>query len=216
MKGYIHRIFLIVLLAPLASIHAQDDFDKKLVTNLFLLEPEFQRLIANDVGDLSDGFSFSLRKICDGLLEGDCYVIEDFHISKDSTIEKHLNDERLVIVIDDHVPYRLKGFYFNDFPLYFKHCCEQRANQSVKEILSSLKCNCEEEDIQIDFDCLYKAFRSKELNYDEHPCVESALHKLNVYVEWGFNGKYCTKKGGEPIGYRGTRNYKEKTSRKRK
>lgn len=209
------KIFLLwVLLLPSAIVYAQNEFDKKLATNLLLLEPELQRLITDKEGEISDDFSFSMRKICKGLLDGECYIIEDFHIGMDSTIEKHLNNERLILVIDNHVPYRLKGFYFNDFPLYFKHCCEQRESQSVKEILSSLMFSCDEEDVQIDFECLYKAFRSKELNYDEHPCLESALHKLNVYIEWGVNDKYCVKKGGEPIGYRGTKNYTRKAPHK--
>lgn len=153
-------------------------------------------------------FDFKMKKI--GIADyGDIayYLIDSFKIVDTNVTKENIAlNGKYIVAMDGNMVYRIKGFSINDFPFLLKRYLEIDENSSVVEILDFLDVNYNYDDeLYIDFECLYEAFRVKEINYDKHPCLESVLHSQNVSVVMGYNNKVWVKKGGEPLGYRGSK-----------
>lgn len=190
-----------------------------LIKNAFLIE---SRIVNNHDCTLEDYYnSFSFKTFELGNNKYDLrgknfFLIDSFKVYNERIVNKNnLKDSAYIVVIEDCRLYRLKGFSYNDFPFLLKSYLEENEDYSVREIIDELNDSYNlENKMYIDFECLYEAFRAKEINYDVYPCMESYPISQDICVQTGFNERVCVKKGGEPIGYRGTK-YKKSKYRKR-
>ncbi|MBR2262627.1 MAG: hypothetical protein IJ916_13130 [Paludibacteraceae bacterium] len=222
MKSICSIILLLVFMFPFQNTSGQEITREVLIKNLFLMEPWIIKSQEEkfDLQEFYNAFDFKIFEIGDdswckimGLEK--YYVLDSFKVSNTDLIrEEFLKDSVYIVAINGRKVYRLKGFSCNDFPFLMKFYLEENEKYSVKEILQDLnRCYNTNSNIYIDFECLYEAFRSKEINYDKFPCLESYPHSKNICVQIGYNEKVCVKSGGESIGYRGTK-YKKSKYRK--
>lgn len=210
---YSYRYMLIACCILSATAYGRVSVDKyMLVKNLLMMEP----YITNDTISVVDFYSFFDFKltIIEEDLVGDedakitYYVLDSFEVKNKKIInEDILKNKEYVIAIEGNMVYRIKGFSVNDFPFLLKRYLESNLNQgkSVNDVIANMNATCNFWSEYVDFDCLYDAFRSKEINYDKHPCLESVWHKQNVYFVRGYNNTVWLKRGGEPLGYRKTK-----------
>lgn len=213
-----NKKFLVILLflyySLSSAVFSQVLIDKEvIVKNLFMMEPEItcanKAVSATDFYNLLD---FKMNRFGLGGYEDiTYYMLDSFNVKDKKIINSDIFiDREYVVAIEGNMAYRIKGFSVNDFPFLFKRCLEIDSDNSVNEILDFLDCCYNTSDsIHIDFDCLYAAFRSKEINYDKYPCLESVRHSQDVSIVMGYNNKVWRKVGGEPLGYRGTKLHKK-------
>lgn len=187
-----------------------------LIKNVFLME-NVLRLDSDNVSvtEYIESFDFNMRKIGNDYLYTDSInfiVLDSFQIHNSKIFkDNYFKDSVYVVAVDNGKLYRLKGFSYNDFPFLLKLYLDQLEDYSINRILHRMNRACNYNGIvNVDFKCLYDAFRSKEINYDLFPCLESYVHSTNISVVMGYNEKTCIKIGGEPIGYRGKKNKKSK------
>lgn len=216
-----NRYFLFPLFFFLCNLAIGQKIDSKvLVKNMFLMEPIFRLDTKEvDLNDFNKSFDFKMYEIgnsCRWILPIQLFVLDSFKVyNKNIVREELLKDSVYVVAVQCNDVYRLKGFSYNDFPFLLKYCLENKQDYSVNEILKKLEDSYNtKEHLYVDFECLYEAFRSKEINYDIYPCLESLSKSLETYIIIGYNEKVYVKKGGEPIGYRRTK-YKVNKYRKR-
>lgn len=209
----IKLLFLIFLYFFSCNLTLGQKIDTKmLIKNMFLLESIF-RLDSKEIyqNDFYESFDFCMYEIgntCRWALPIKFFVLDSFKVyNKEIIRDELLKDSMYIVALQDNNLFRLKGFSYNDFPFLLKYYLENKEDYSVKEILKKLDASYNtREHLYIDFECLYEAFRSKEINYDLYPCLESYRQSCDICVVIGYNEKVCVKKGGEPIGYRGTKN----------
>lgn len=213
----IYFFISIIFFSSVSLVKGQIIDPELLIKNAFLTENIMKSDSFNvSIEDYYSSFNFKLKEIgSDDLYSNfvQYFVLDSFNVLNNQIVEEsYLKDSVYIIAMNKERLYRLKGFSYNDFPFLLKLYLDQPSDYSVKEILYRLNRLCNNKgNINVDFECLYHAFRSKEINYDIYPCLESFVHSSNALsVVMGYNGKICVKKGGEPIGYRGKKNKKNK------
>ena len=208
MKKELSLVILINLLIIGLNANAKIN-QNELVKSLFLQEVHILSAIEDEVNieNFYNYFDFRMTAIGHDSGNINIYEVDSFSYKQERLTAIHDTCKYFVAIYNNQEVYRLKGFSANDFPFFFKTYIELYGDDdSANEILDDLSlfyCKDVLGEVLLDFNCMYNAFRSKEINYDEHPCLQSYEVASRVYLVAGYNGKYARKVGGEPLGYRG-------------
>lgn len=216
----ISNIFIFKALLPILLLmvcfNGNAQIDGKTILKSFFLQEMNSGMMKKlpedtEVDDFFANFDFRMRVAGSTLGSIDYYVVDSFVYANDSFKIVDVIDDtcKFVVAIHDNDIFRLKGFSVNDFPFFLKRVIESgyaNSDVSVRSILEDLSLTYNvESNVELDFDCLYEAFRAKELNYDDYPCLQSYWVAQSLCMQTGYNGMVVQKKGGEPVGYRRTK-----------
>lgn len=215
MKKY-NIIFFFVIFYSCNVIYGQKMDKEILIKNLFLYEPYFLNNMEknSNMEDFYKSFSFRIKELGECKMENsEVLLIDSMTICNNSFFYNDIFKDKpsYVIATTENKMYRLKGFSYNDFPFLLKYYLEKYEDFSVHEVVDMLnECVNSQDTTFIDFECIYEAFRAKEINYDYFPCIESFSHSKNEYLYKDcMQGIWKKKKGGEPFEYRSGSLYKK-------